>query len=313
MLHVIKMNRCKFCTAPVLNSKERRRLESPSSESCRQVLIGLAVESGAEKNDASQEYGSGYLCFNTVAKFSALKGSLLLKLSSCSSLTGPTNRGLADRLSKVADVPVAPDDGLAKFICGICNRKFLLAESFIATAKASYEKSNASPSGTGGTIGSQAQVSRKRTKDTSGPEASPHTTQCRPVAKRLTAERPGRRLTYPDCHNSQTDNCTEPLSDSSNDQGPGTTDGPGNQELDVIGAPNVSQNPVEHTVLDPLGHHASTSESCRLAHLSVKVEAGNNLTPDHSHTRPADVLVQDQLMSLSRTGPEAGQQPLTSV
>ena len=35
------------------------------------------------------------------------------------------------------------------------------------------------------------------------------------------------------------------------------------------------------------------AESCRLAHLSVKVEAGNNLTPDHSHTRPADVLVQN--------------------
>ena len=64
-------------------------------------------------------------------------------------------------------------------------------------------------------------------------------------------------------------------------------------------------------MLDPLGHHASTckrggdavfrhnrlrdvvAESCRLAHLSVKVEAGNNLTPDHSHTRPADVLVQN--------------------
>ncbi|KAL5477517.1 hypothetical protein EMCRGX_G024327 [Ephydatia muelleri] len=35
------------------------------------------------------------------------------------------------------------------------------------------------------------------------------------------------------------------------------------------------------------------AELCRLAHLSVKVEAGNNLTPDHSHTRPADVLVQN--------------------
>ena len=32
--------------------------------------------------------------------------------------------GLADRLSKVADVPVAPDDGLTKFICGICSMKF---------------------------------------------------------------------------------------------------------------------------------------------------------------------------------------------
>ena len=48
-------------------------------------------------------------------------------------------------------------------------------------------------------MGSQAQVTRKRTKDTSGPETSPNTSQCRPVAKRLTAE-------------------TEPLSDSSNDQ-----------------------------------------------------------------------------------------------
>ena len=47
-------------------------------------------------------------------------------------------------------------------------------------------------------MGSQAQVTRKRTKDTSSPEAS---SQCRPVAKRLTAEFPERRLTYPDCHN----------------------------------------------------------------------------------------------------------------
>ena len=81
-------------------------------------------------------------------------------------------------LSKVADVPVAPD--MVWPI--ICNRKFILAESFITTAKASYEKSNASPSGTGCTIGSQAQVTRVRTKDTSGPEASPNTSQCRPVA-----------------------------------------------------------------------------------------------------------------------------------
>ena len=33
------------------------------------------------------------------------------------------------------------------------------------------------------------------------------------------------------------------------------------------------------------------AESCRLAHLSVKVEARNDLTPDQSHTRPADVFV----------------------
>ena len=62
-------------------------------------------------------------------------------------------------------------------------------------------------------------------------------------------------------------------------------------------------------VLDPLGHHALTckrggdvvtrhnklrdtlAETCRRAHLSVKVEAGSNLSKDHSHTCPADILV----------------------
>ena len=57
-------------------------------------------------------------------------------------------------------------------------------------------------------------------------------------------------------------------------------------------------------VLDPLGHHALTckrggdvklcdtlAETCHRAHLSVKVETGSNLTKDHSHTHPADILV----------------------
>ena len=62
-------------------------------------------------------------------------------------------------------------------------------------------------------------------------------------------------------------------------------------------------------VIDPLGHHALTckrggdvvtrhnklrdtlAETCRRAHLSVKVEAGSNLSKDHSHTRPADILI----------------------
>ena len=61
--------------------------------------------------------------------------------------------------------------------------------------------------------------------------------------------------------------------------------------------------------LDPLGHHATTCkrggdvvyrhnrlrdivvESCRRAHLSVHLEVGHNLTPDHSNTRPADILI----------------------
>ena len=32
-------------------------------------------------------------------------------------------------------------------------------------------------------------------------------------------------------------------------------------------------------------------ESCRRAHLSVHIEVGHNLTPDHSNTRPADILI----------------------
>eukprot|EP00731_Ephydatia_muelleri_P015049 Em0008g769a len=65
------------------------------------------------------------------------------------------------------------------------------------------------------------------------------------------------------------------------------------------------------SILDPLGHHASTckrggdavhrhnllrdvfADSCCLAHLPVKLEVGNNLTPDHDHSRPADVLVHN--------------------
>ena len=62
-------------------------------------------------------------------------------------------------------------------------------------------------------------------------------------------------------------------------------------------------------VLDPLGHHALTckhggdvvtrhkklhdtlAETCRRAHLCVKVEAGSSLTHDHSHTCPGTQLV----------------------
>ena len=32
-------------------------------------------------------------------------------------------------------------------------------------------------------------------------------------------------------------------------------------------------------------------ETCRRAHLSVKVEMGSNLTSDHDHSRPADILL----------------------
>eukprot|EP00731_Ephydatia_muelleri_P018835 Em0011g875a len=96
-----------------------------------------------------------------------------------------TESRLADRLS----VPVAADDSQSRFICRSCKNKFMAAESFRTTAKETYQNNNGSLefilSGTG----------RKRAKNTSSPGASPHTNQCRPVAKRS-----GRRLTYLDSH-----------------------------------------------------------------------------------------------------------------
>ena len=62
------------------------------------------------------------------------------------------------------------------------------------------------------------------------------------------------------------------------------------------------------SALDHLGHHAVTCkyggdvvsrhnrirdilvETCRRAHIGVKVEVGNNLSRDHSKTRPANIL-----------------------
>ena len=63
------------------------------------------------------------------------------------------------------------------------------------------------------------------------------------------------------------------------------------------------------SALDHLGHHAVTCkyggdvvtrhnmirdilvETCRRAHIGVKVEVGSNLSRDHTKTRPADILL----------------------
>ena len=38
------MNRCKLCDAPVLESRNRKQLASTTSQRCRVVLMGLAIE-----------------------------------------------------------------------------------------------------------------------------------------------------------------------------------------------------------------------------------------------------------------------------
>ena len=108
--------------------------------------------------------------------------------------------GLAERLSRVTDVPVVPKDGLSQHICRPCNRKFQAAESLRALARASYEKSRASRPLTGVTgspKSSRVMAPRKRSKDTSGVGVSPHTHQARPTAKRQTVGASGRRLCFP--------------------------------------------------------------------------------------------------------------------
>ncbi|KAL5476267.1 hypothetical protein EMCRGX_G026190 [Ephydatia muelleri] len=82
--------------------------------------------------------------------------------------------------------------------------------------------------------------------------------------------------------------------------------------LDTSGGSQCSLCP--GSVLDHLSHHAVTCkrggdvvtrhnrlrdcivEVCRRAHIGVQVEVGNNLTPSHSKTHPADILIPNWVM-----------------
>ena len=109
--------------------------------------------------------------------------------------------GFPDRLSRVINLPVRENDGLPKHICRPCNRRLTAAESFIHLARSSYEKEefwsdNTSSSNTVTVEGSGLpDVNRKRPKNTSSSiDASPHTVQARPAAKRVPLQR--RRLSF---------------------------------------------------------------------------------------------------------------------
>jgi len=104
-------------------------------------------------------------------------------------------------LSRIIDLPVTANDGLSHYICRPCNRKFVAAESFRSSAKRSYERKGFHVS-VSVSLQSSPKVppvatSRKRVKDTSGIDASPHTSRARPLAKRSTTGVPGRRLAFP--------------------------------------------------------------------------------------------------------------------
>ena len=77
-MYVCKMNRCKLCDAPVLESRNRRQLASTTSQRCRAVLMGLAIETTKTK-ESGREYESGYLCprcFDSIKKYLALHDKL---------------------------------------------------------------------------------------------------------------------------------------------------------------------------------------------------------------------------------------------
>ena len=95
------------------------------------------------------------------------------------------DRDLPGGISSVVDLPVSREDGLFPYLCRPCMRKFQAAEKFRSIARSSYEKqgyNKPAPSLHSPVV----YGSRKRTKDTSGLEASPHTAQARPLAKRST-------------------------------------------------------------------------------------------------------------------------------
>ena len=98
------------------------------------------------------------------------------------------------------------ESGLSFHMCRSCMRKFQAAETFRSMAKSSYEKQgyNALPPPLHSPL---VHGCRKRTKDTSGFEASPHTAQARPLAKRSTVAVGGRKLAFPPCENSIQKKC----------------------------------------------------------------------------------------------------------
>ena len=105
--------------------------------------------------------------------------------------------GTPGRPSSIVDLPVTADDGLSQYICRPCNRKFTAAESFRSTARMSYERKgfeklsvHSSPKPP------LVETTRKRTKDTNGIDASPHTSLARPLAKRFTTGVHGRDLLF---------------------------------------------------------------------------------------------------------------------
>ena len=128
--------------------------------------------------------------------------TVLPKLSIALFTKDGLDRDLPGRISRVVDLPVSREDDLSPYLCRPCMRKFQAAETFRSMAKSSYEKQgyDKPPPPLHSPV---VRGSRKRMKDTSGFEASPHTAQARPLHKRSTLAVSGRRLAFPPHENSK--------------------------------------------------------------------------------------------------------------
>ena len=107
-------------------------------------------------------------------------------------------KNLPGRLSKLLELPVSSSDGLSAYLCRSCVNKFHTAESKLDSlrtlARAGYEKGGHNRSVLPSSSVTE-QAAKKRTKDTSGVDASPHTVQARPLAKRFTIGVPAWKTT----------------------------------------------------------------------------------------------------------------------
>ena len=77
-LNVITMNRCKVCSTPVLQRKNRKKLGVLSTNCCINKLVDLATQSGWDwdHEDARKKFAKGYVCLTcycTVEKCSSLE------------------------------------------------------------------------------------------------------------------------------------------------------------------------------------------------------------------------------------------------
>ncbi len=99
----------------------------------------------------------------------------------------------AGRLSRLLDLPVLQSDGLSEYLCRSCLRKVDSLEAFKCLTRQSYQKQRLNKQIHSSPV---SRAGKKRPKDTSGNEASPHTVQSRPLAKRSTVGTAGKRLVF---------------------------------------------------------------------------------------------------------------------